>query len=184
MNMKRIASAVVVVLVFCLACAGADIAKIYRWDSTVELGDSFVLTPTRGETMVLQPRIMSYGRPMDLSGTNTVTLLYKAVYTNSVSTNVYQIAGSVLVGTNGLLSVSFGPSNELAASTYAYDLLVSGSTSTVVAARGAIKYRDGVAAGSTPTTWLSTYGWSTNISVIVSGGATQVMHFVGGILQP
>lgn len=123
----------------------APIGKVIRWDSSVEDGTSYGLAPTRGETLVMQPRVLSYGVPMDLTHAYTVYMLYKAVG----STNVYSITGSILNATNGQVQIEFGPSNELAATTYAYDVLVSGPTSTVVGARGAIKYRDGVAAGAT-----------------------------------
>jgi hypothetical protein len=71
-------------------------------------------------------------------------MLYKAVG----STNTYAINGSVINGTNGQVQIIWTSSHEFAASTYAYDLLVSGPTTTVVGARGAIKFRDGVATGA------------------------------------
>ena len=145
--MKRFAWTCVALLA-CYACEASDIAKFYEWESHVELGDVFALDPTRGETMILHPQILSYGDPMDLSTAWTVKLLYRPVYTNGVSTNVYSVTGSVLDGVNGRIEIRFGSSNELAASTYAYDVLVSSHDSSVVAARGVIKYRDGVASGA------------------------------------
>lgn len=134
-----------VLIVIGCGCAHAQIAKVYQWESIVEDGTTFGVAPTRGETMIMQPRIMSYGQPMDLSGAWTVTMYYKPIVTNGVSTNVYGVSGSVIDGEDGQIEVQFGSSNEMAATTYAYDILVSGPNSTVVAARGAIKYRDGVA---------------------------------------
>lgn len=131
-------------LALALAAQAAPIAKIYQWDSRVEDGAAFALAPTRGETMVLQPRLLSYGSPMDLTDANSVRLLYRAVG----DTNVYPVTGGVLLATNGQVQVVFTASNELPASTYAFDVLISSPTSSVVGARGMIKYRDGVASGA------------------------------------
>lgn len=122
-------------------------AKVIRWDNSIEDGTSYALAPTRGETMVLQPRFLQYGVPMDLSHAYTVYLLYKPVG----QTNVYAISGSILNATNGQAQIEWSSSNELAATTYAYDILISDATRTVVGARGAIKFRDGVATGATLT---------------------------------
>jgi hypothetical protein len=139
--MKRISA-----LIFLIACAcqAAPIAKIYRWDSRVEDGPAMALEPTRGETMVLQPRLLSYGSPMDLSSAVSVILLYKA----SGSTNVYSVTGGVYLATNGQAQIIWTSSNELAASTYSFDVLVSSLTTTVVGARGTIKFREGPAYGA------------------------------------
>lgn len=136
--------------IFLIACLmavesiGAPLGKVYRWDNSLEDGPAYALSPTRGETMVLQPRLLSYGSPVDLAGVWTVNLIYKPVG----STNVYSIPGRVLNATNGQSEIVWTSSNELSAATYAYDLLLSGPTTTVVAARGAIKFRDGVATGA------------------------------------
>lgn len=120
------------------------IAKVYRWNSTVEDGSAFALSPTRGETMILQIRLIEYGQPKDLTHAYTVYMIYKAVG----STNTHLISGSVLDATDGMVQIEWTSAHEFAASAYAYDVLVSGPTSTVVGARGAIKFRDGVSTGA------------------------------------
>lgn len=127
--------------------AAAPLAKVIQWDSDVDAGAAYLLTPTRGETMVLQPRFVLNDLPMDLSHAYTVYLLYKPVG----STNVYSISGSVLDAEKGIGQIEWTPANEFSVSTYAFDILVSGASSTVVAARGAIKLRDGVAYDATLT---------------------------------
>lgn len=141
-------TAILGLLLVAKAMADTPLAKIYQWTSSAEGGTAFALAPTRGETMVLQPRIISYGEPMDLTHVYTVTLLYKAVG----DTKVYSIPGSVLDPIDGRLQIGWTSAHELAAKTYAYDILVSGATSTFVAARGAITFRDGVSAGATLAT--------------------------------
>lgn len=106
------------------------------------------LEPTRGETMILQPRLISYGSPMDLTHAYTVFMLYKPVG----STNVYSVSGGVLNATNGQVQVTWTASNETSASSYAWDVLVSDGTTTVVGARGAIKFREGPAYNARMTT--------------------------------
>jgi hypothetical protein len=125
--------------------ADTPIAKVIRWDNNVEDGTAYALAPTRGETMILQPRFLQYGVPMDLTHAYTVYMIYKAVG----DTNTYSVSGTILNATNGQAQIEWSSSNELAATTYAYDVLVSDSTRTVVGARGAIKFRDGVATGAT-----------------------------------
>lgn len=138
--MKRL-----VLLALLTACgilqASGQTAKIYAWDSRVEDGAAFALAPTRGETMVLHPRMLSYGSPMDLTHAYTVVMLYKAVG----ETNVYAIEGGVVNPTNGQIEVTWTSAHEHSAATYGWDILVSGASSTVVAARGLIKFRDGQA---------------------------------------
>jgi hypothetical protein len=41
--------------------ADTPIAKVIRWDNNVEDGTAYALAPTRGETMILQPRFLQYG---------------------------------------------------------------------------------------------------------------------------
>jgi len=127
--------------------AETPLGKVIRWDNQIEDGTAYALAPTRGETMILQPRFLQYGVPMDLTQAYTVYMIYKAVG----DTNVYSLSGSILNATNGQAQIEWSSSNELAATTYAYDILVSDATRTVVGARGAIKFRDGVATGATLT---------------------------------
>lgn len=136
---------IVAALLVSVMQAQADIAKVIRWDNRIEDGTAYALAPTRGETMILQPRFLQYDVPMDLSHAYTVYMLYKAVG----DTNVYTVSGTILNATNGQAQIEWSSSNELAATTYAYDILVSSATRTVVGARGAIKFRDGVATGAT-----------------------------------
>jgi len=143
--MKKLAA---LLILACAVCQAAPIAKIYRWDSRVEDGPSFPLAPTRGETMVLQPRLLSYGSPIDLTTATAVTMLYKA----TGSTNVYSVAGGLLLATNGQAQVIWTSSNEMAASSYSYDIMVASPTTTVLGAWGTIKYRDGVAYGGAHVT--------------------------------
>ena len=137
-----------IMLAFCglmvmASAAFASLGKPYRWDSRVEDGNARDLEPTRGETMILEPRLLSYGTPMAVTGAaTTVTMLYRA----AGDTNVYQIPG--IVGTGGIVRVVWTSSNELPARAYSYDVIVADQDGTVVGARGAIRFRDGPASGA------------------------------------
>ena len=163
--MKRITTALIF-FATCAALHATPIAKVYRWDSRVEDGPAMALEPTRGETMVLQPRLLSYGSPMDLTHVYTVFMLYKPVG----STNVYSVPGGVLNATNGQIQVTWTASNELPNTAYAWDILVSDGTTTVVGARGAIKFRDGPAYNARV---------STNAPIYVLDFATVLLLNVG-----
>lgn len=133
---------VVLCATLCLfASADDQPAKIYRFDSRIEDMADRELNPTRGETMLIQARCLSYGIAMQF--TNSSPSVYM-VYRPTGLTNAYSISGSVIDATNGQVQVVWRPEHELMPATYSWDLWVSGATSDVVAARGLIRLRSGV----------------------------------------
>ncbi|MFO7534713.1 MAG: LamG domain-containing protein, partial [Kiritimatiellia bacterium] len=155
------------ILGICALAAGADELAALRWD--VELSRPAVtpLDLIRGETVTLEPRLLSYAEPINLSNCTAVVLRYRP----AGMTNGYYVAtGSVDVA-GSRLCVTWSPACELPATNYEFTLAASMPTGSTMRVFGKIKLQGSVGVGEpwpTPRSFTSV-DWEAALAYCVAG---------------
>jgi len=145
-----------------LAAAQGVSLPVTRWDvETSERVAPFDFPVFRGETHILEPRYLSYRRPMELNTAWEVVLRYRSP--DMQEGFYYAKTGEVINATNGLTRFVFGPNDVGHTNAYAYTVAVKTALGDNVRGFGKIAIRgivDGTAtnmpaAVTTPFDWAS-----------------------------
>jgi hypothetical protein len=99
----------------CAACSASAGPAVYRWIVETSRPTAQTIDVFQGETVTLEPTLLSYGEPADLDG-SAVTLWYQ---TNGMGSAWWPVVGST--GTvAGRISATFAPSNDVGAAQYSF----------------------------------------------------------------
>ena len=95
---------------------------------------AWILPARRGETLSITARYVDDQTPVDLTHAYAAWFRYRGLS----ATNGYAIPCEFVNRTNGQLTAVWTPANELADSTYVWDIIVSGATSSMIRAFGSL----------------------------------------------
>lgn len=110
----------------------------------------WLIPAKRGETLSITPQYVDDDIAVDLTHAYTAYFRYRPIS----GTNSYAIPAEFSVRTNGMVTAIWAPGNDLGFNQYSWDMIVSGSTSSMIRAGGTITLSDSI--GHTATTGTPT----------------------------
>lgn len=162
---------------------GADDLAAIRWDVELSRPAAMPLELVRGETVNIEPRLLSYSAPVNLSNCTAVVLRYRS----AEMTNYYAATGEVASATNGRLRVTWSPACEAPATNYAFTLAATMTNGLTLRVFGKIKLLDSVGTGDAmPAPRALTYiDWSAveNANPAAAPFLTEEADTLGSVLE-
>lgn len=121
--MKRPLNALSAVLLVLPAIAQVAI----RWDAETSRPAQLDIPVMRGETVLIEPRMVQYGDALDLAGSSASLW----IQTNGMGSAWWQAPAAVSITETGRVSAAFAPSNDVGASAYTWFIGVTHTNSSL-----------------------------------------------------
>lgn len=139
--------------------ARADSIAALRWDVETSRPGAYMIDVFRGETVRLEPRYVSYGAPLDLSGVYDVVLRYRS--RDMAEGYYYAVTGAVHAVDSGRVSINWTPAAEAPAAAYEYTIAAKSLDGDTLRAFGGLRLRGSVAGVPTnQPTAITTFDWA------------------------
>ncbi len=141
--MKRRCIALANLFLACGAAQAADDLAAIRWDVELSRPAAMSIELVRGETVNLEPRLLSYSAPLDLTNCTAVVLRYRS----ADMTDYYAVTGLVASAADGRMRVTWTPACEAAATNYLFTFAASMPSGSTLRVFGKIKLLGSVGTG-------------------------------------